>query len=212
MTKTFILLVSILSVFFSNAQDSLTKELDSIQTVEEAVAFLESKKSEHHKIVTFNQEKHKTRLSEKLLKLDKGGSTVINGEFEKVHYKVLDRNETFYYRVNYVYLDGSKLSMTEIDRLRARIISKLEHGVPFKDVAIEYSMDKNKSRGGDSGWITYGEMPLEFEQEVTEENHQVGDIFLASAPSINAFYVIKQTHAKKNITEIKVLKVIEPTK
>ncbi len=212
MTRIIILVITILFGLPASAQHELKQELDSITTIEQAMAFLELKKTEPHKIITFNQEKHKTRLSEELLQLDKGGSTVINGEFEKIHYKVLDRNETFYYRVNYVYLDGSKLSITEIDRLRVRIIAKLEHGIPFKDVAIEYSMDKNKTRGGDSGWITYGEMPLEFEQEVIEDYYKVGDIFLASAPSVNSYYVIKKTHDKKSITEIKVLKVIESTK
>lgn len=212
MTKTILLFFTLVLVVSANAQEGLVQELDSIITVEQAMAFLESNKSGHHKIITFNEEKHKTQLSEKLLKLDKGGSTVINGDFEKVHYKVLDKSESFYYRVKYVVLDASKLAMDEIDRLRARIIAKLGHGVPFTAVAKEYSMDKNKTRGGDSGWITYGEMPAELELEATNGSYEEGAVFLVDAPSVNAYYVVQKTHTKKSITEIQVLKVIEPTK
>ena len=212
MLRTILLLITLLFTFSSTAQEKLTQELDSIATVEQALEFLESNGVKQNKIITFNEEKHKTKLSQELLKLDKGSSRVVNKDFGKIHYKVLEKNNIFYYRVNYVFLDGNKRTVLDIDKLRPRIIAKLKAGVPFKDVANEYSMDSNKTRGGDSGWFTFKEMPFEFEQEVMNETHQVGDIFLADVRSDQSYYVIKKTYDKKSITEIKVLKVIEPKK
>ena len=212
MLRTILLLITLLFTFSSNAQEKLTQELDSIATVEQALEFLESNGVKQNKIITFNEEKHKTKLSQELLKLDKGGSKVVNKDFEKIHYKVLEKNNIFYYRVNYVFLDGKKMSLEDVDKLRPRIIAKLKAGVPFKDVANEYSMDKNKTRGGDSGWFTYEEMPVEFEGKVMNEMYQIGDIFLADVRSNQSYYVIKKTYDKKSITEIKVLKVIERVK
>ncbi len=212
MYKPFILVFITLFSFSSNAQKTLEQELDSIFTVEQAQQFLESKRARHNNIITYNEEKHKTKLSQELLNLNKGGSKVVSNGLEKIHYKVIDKCKIIYHRVNYIILDGTKMSLMEIDKLRPRIIAKLKNGVPFKDVAIEYSMDQNKTRGGDSGWITYGEMLPEFEEQVMSEAHQIGDIFLVDIESNKSYYVVKKTYDKKSITEVKVLKVIERIK
>lgn len=212
MQKLLILVLIFLFTASANAQDILNQELDSISTVAQAQEFLESKKEMYNKIITYNEEKHKTQFAQELLKLGKGGSTTVSNELEKIHYKVLEKNKIAYYRVNYIFLDGHEMSVQEIDKLRPRIVAKLRNGVPFKDIAAEYSMDKNKTRGGDSGWFTYGEMLPKFEQQVINDSHQIGDIFLVDIESNESYYVIKKTYGKKNITEVKVLKVIESIK
>jgi parvulin-like peptidyl-prolyl isomerase len=205
-----ILFILLLSLPFNLlAQKSLQKEIDSLTTIEKAQRFLKTKKGRKNKIITFNEEKHKTKLTEELLKLSEGGHKVIKGEGENIHYKVLEKNEIIYYRVSYILLDGKEFSISSIEKLRPQIIEKLNRGVPFKDLAMQYSMDKNKTRGGDTGWFTYGEMLPEFEQQVMNENHKKDDVFTVNVESNQWYYVVKKTYDKKSITEIKVLKVVE---
>lgn len=205
-----ILLILILSLSFSvSAQKKFQKELDSVTTVEKAQRFINSIDGRNNKIITFNEEKHKTKFSDELLKLPNGGHKVVRKENENIHYKVLEKNEIIYYRVSYIFLDGKQFSINSINKLRPQIIEKHKLGKPFKDLAMQYSMDKNKTRGGDSGWFTYGEMLPEFEQQVMNENHQIDDLFNVNVESNQWYYVVKKTHEKKSITEIKVLKVVE---
>jgi parvulin-like peptidyl-prolyl isomerase len=114
--------------------------------------------------------------------------------------------------VSYILLDGKEFSISSIEKLRPQIIAKHERGVSFKDLALQYSMDNNKKRGGDSGWFTYGDMLPEFEQQVMNDEHQKDDIFTVNVESNQWYYVVKKTHDKKSITEIKVLKVVESTR
>ena len=207
----FLILVIALS-FTVSAQKGFQKELDSVNTVEKAQRFINSIDGIKNKIITFNEEKHKTKLSKELLKLPNGGHKVVRKERENIHYKVLEKNEIIYYRVSYIFLDGKQLSINSIEKLRPQIIEKHNLGMPFKDLALQYSMDQNKSRGGDSGWFTYGEMLPEFEQQVMNENHQIDDLFTVNVESNQWYYVVKKTYDKKSITEIKVLKVVESTR
>jgi hypothetical protein len=206
-------LILLFSLSFSvSAQKKFPKELDSVTTVEKAQRFINSKNGRKDKIIPFNEEKHKTRLLEELLKLPNGGHKVLRKEGENIHYKVLEKNEIIYYRVSYIMLDGKEFSISSIEKLRPQIIAKHRLGILFKDLATQYSMDKNKTRGGDSGWFTFGDMLPEFEQHVMNDSHQVNDIFTVNVESNQWSYVVKKTHDKKSIPEIKVLKVVESTR
>ena len=212
MLKYSLLVIAFLLSFSISAQRELQKELDSVTTIERAQRFIDSKNGRKNKIITFNEEKHKTKLTEELLKLSNGGHKVIKREGENIHYKILEKNEITYYRVSYILLDGKELSISSIENLRPQIIEKHKRGVPFKDLALQYSMDNNRKRGGDSGWFTYGDMLPEFEQQIMNDNHQKDDIFTVNVESNQWYYVVKKTHDKKSITEIKVLKVVESTR
>jgi len=204
------LLILIFSLSFTiSAQKGFQKELDSVTSIEKAQRFINSTNGKKNKIITFNEEKHKTKLSKELLKLPNGGHKVVRKESENIHYKVLEKNEIIYYRVSYIMLDGKEFSISSIEKLRPQIIKKHRRGIPFKDLVMQYSMDKNKMRGGDSGWLTYGDMLPEFEQKVMNDNHQIDDVFTVNVESNQWYYVIKKTHDKKSIAEIKVLRVVE---
>jgi hypothetical protein len=192
-----------------SAQNKFKKNLDSVTNVERAQRFITSKNGRNNKIIMFNEEKHKTKLSQQLLKLPNGGHKVVKKEGENIHYKVLEKNEIIYYRVSYIFLDGKQYSISSIEKLRPQIIAKYNLGIPFKDLAMQYSMDNNKTRGGDSGWFTYGEMLPEFEQKVMNDNHQLDDVFTVNVESNQWYYVVKKTHERKSIREIKVLRVSE---
>jgi hypothetical protein len=208
--QKYLTLIFILSLSINvSAQNNFKNNLDAITTVERAQRFINTKNGRNNKIITFNEEKHKTKLSQQLLKLPNGGHKVIKKEGENIHYKVLEKNEIIYYRVSYIFLDGQQYSISSIEKLRPQIIAKYEHGIPFKDLAMQYSMDNNKTRGGDSGWFTYGEMLPEFEQKVMNDNHQLDDVFAVNVESNQWYYVVKKTHEKKSIKEIKVLRISE---
>lgn len=212
MRKYTLLVIIFLLSFNTSAQRKIQKELDSVTTIEKAQRFINSKNGKKNKIITFNEEKHKTKLTQELLKLSNGGHKVVKREDENIHYKILEKNEIIYYRVSYILLDGKEFSISSIEKLRPQIIEQHERGVPFKDLALQYSMDNNKKRGGDSGWFTYGDMLPEFEQQVMNDKHQKDDIFTVNVESNQWYYVVKKTHDKKSITEIKVLKVVESTR
>lgn len=212
MLKNSVLILICFISFTGLAQKSFQQELDSLTTVEKAKQFIDSKKGRKNKIITFNQEKHKTKLSKELLELPKGGQKVLKRESENIHYKVLEKNLITYYRVSYIFLDGKESSINSIEKLRPQIIERHKRGTPFKDLAMQYSMDKNKTRGGDSGWFTYGEMLPEFEQQVMNDSYQIDDIFTVNVESNQWYYIVKKTYDKKLITEIKVLRVVESTR
>jgi parvulin-like peptidyl-prolyl isomerase len=209
MLKFKLLSINVLFVTFCFSQKNYSK-LDSVNDAESASQFLKSNKTRGSKMLTFNEEKHKTRLAKEILDLGKGGRKVINNEVEDVHYKVIEKNEIIYYRVNYIFLDGTKISIAEIDKLRPKLVAQLQNGVPFKDLASRYSMDSNSQKGGDSGWFTYGEMLPEFEAKVMNDDHQIDDIFTVNVESNKWYYVVQKTFDKKQITEVKVLKVVLP--
>jgi parvulin-like peptidyl-prolyl isomerase len=70
-------------------------------------------------------------------------------------------------------------------------------------------MDGNANRGGDSGWFTKGEMHPDFENEIINNNYSLNAIFTIDVPSKNWYYVVLKTHEPKEISEIKVLKIVE---
>lgn len=192
-----------------NAQKRFKKELDSITTAEDAEAYIESQKNRNNKLITFNEAKHKTQLAKELLKLRKGGSKVVKGEIERIHYKVIEKNRVTHFRVSYIYLNGKEMSMSEINGIREKIIAQYESGIPFWQLAKTYSMDRSAQQGGDLGWFTYGEMVPEFESAVTDSSKQIDDVFTVDVPSKQWYYVVLKTHEPKDIIEVKVLKAVE---
>lgn len=191
------------------AQTSTEKELELIETPEQVNNYLELKKSKDNKLITFNQEKHKTILANELFELPKGGIKTVKTNFEKTIYKVMEKTKTTYYRAAYIYLDGSKYSASEIQSLRTKLINEYKNGAPFDFLAKRYSMDDNANRGGDLGWFTQGDLYPSFENEIINGNHALNSIFTIDIPEQNWFYVILKTHEPKDISEIKVLKIVE---
>ncbi|MEN3322281.1 peptidylprolyl isomerase [Mariniflexile soesokkakense] len=209
MTKN-LLFATILSISaLLNAQNSTEKELELIETPEQIDNYLELKKSKENKLITFNEEKHKTILANELFELSTGGIKTVKTNFEKTIYKVVEKTKTTNYRAAYIYLDGTKYSTNDLNTLRTKIINEYKNGAPFDFLASQYSMDENANRGGDLSWFAQGEMHPDFENEIINGNHALNDIFTIDVPSKNWYYVVLKTHEPKNISEIKVLKIVE---
>lgn len=209
MLKKLLLLSLISTTSFLRAQTSVEDDLKIIETPEQIESYLESKHSKKNKLITFNEEKHKTVLAKELFKLSIGGTKVNEREFDKTFYKVINKNKKTYHRVAYIYLDGSKHNVKDINVLREKIIAQYHNGAPFDFLAKRYSMDPSAKKGGDLGWFLKGDMHPDFEIEVINNKHELNTIFTIDIPSKNWYYVVLKTHEPKDITEIDVLKIVE---
>jgi parvulin-like peptidyl-prolyl isomerase len=191
------------------AQTSVEDELEIIESPEQVKIYLEKKSSEKNKIIVFNEVKHKTKLAKELFKQHVGGTIVNENEFEKTYYKVITKTAKTYHRVSYIYLDGTKYKLEDLNKLRDKIIAQYKNGAPFDFLAKQYSMDENAKKGGDLGWFLKGEMHPEFENAVLNTGYSINDIFTIDIPSKNWYYVVLKTHEPKDILEIEVLKIVE---
>lgn len=209
MQKQLLILILFSVAPFINAQTSTEKELKVIETPEQIESYLESKNSKKNKLITFNEVKHKTKLAKALFKLHVGGTKTNENEFEKTYYKIIKKTSNTYYRVAYIYLDGSKYDIKNINALRDRIVNKYKSGIAFNFLAKQYSMDKNANKGGDSGWFSKGEMHPDFENKIVINNTNINDIFTIDIPTKKWYYVVLKTHKPKEISEIEVLKIVE---
>lgn len=185
------------------SQNLIETEIDSIASVEQAQTFTKTYKTAS--VITFNKEKHNTALANELFEKGLSGKKVYENSVEKIIYKIVDRYNVPYYRVSYIYFDGTKLSYPDIENKRQSIINQYKSGIPFADLANQFSMDQNAKRGGDLGWITHGEVVEEFENAIINQN-EINSIYTIDIPERNWYYVILQTYAPKMIEEIKVLK------
>lgn len=212
MTK---LLTFTLLLFFAksiSAQNDIENELITIDDSNQAKNYLNLNLNKDTKIIIFNEEKHKTVLADELFKSPKGAVKTVENEHEKTYYKVIEKTKIPYYRVSYIYLDGNKLSVKNVNSLIENIIKKYKNGASFDFLAQQYSMDKNANKGGDTGWFKQGDNLFDFEKSVTVGNHQVEDVYTIEASKNKGCYIILQTHEPKNISEIKVLKIVDAIK
>jgi len=193
------------------SQKALEKELDSVSTKKEAKTFAKThKKTNKGKLVTFNREKHRTRLADELFKLSKGGKKVVKSEDKKTYCKVIDKENVVHQRVSYIFFDGRKMSESEINAKRTKIVSQFKQGYTFEALAKLHSMNSGAKRGGDLGWFPEGKMHLDFEEAI--KSHDTNDIFTLDITDQKWHYVVLKTHDAKPIKEITVLKYTEVTK
>lgn len=203
-----ILLIFLFSpLLYAFAQDTISQELDSILNISQAEQFLKTHSNKGNQIVTFNEENHETEMVKDLFAR---GHVTIESDMYTTYYKVLERYSIPHYRASYIYLDGTVMSDAEIQLTRNIIIKKFNEGVPFSELAKQYSMDNNANRGGDLGWFSKGTYNEIFENALINNNHQVNDIFTIDIQENNWYYVILKTYDVKLIREIKALKIVKP--
>ncbi|MBC3758613.1 peptidylprolyl isomerase [Hyunsoonleella sp. SJ7] len=210
MKQHLLFLAIILTPFLSKSQTNTEEALLSVETQEQAKDFVENKYAFESKIFTFNEEKHKTQLAKALFKLQKSQVKSVETEREKTLYKILEKTSKTYYRVAYIVLDGSTYSYQSIQNLREKLIEKHKNGTPFSVLAHQYSMDDNAKKGGDTGWFTIGDLSASFEEAIITESRGLEDIYTIDLAPEQLYYLVLQTHESKDISEIKVLKIVEP--
>lgn len=191
------------------AQTNVKKELKAIETLEQAQDYIGEKQTRKKRILVFNTEKQQTSLAKELLEMPVGFTKTDRTQFKKTHYKIVKKENEPHYRISYIFFDGNKMPVSEIYELRKTIMAKYNRGVDFGDLAKKYSMATNARKGGDSGWVKDGQLPIEIEEEANDLKHELDAIFDVGITNDNGFYIVKKTHRLKIIKEVYVLKVQE---
>jgi hypothetical protein len=144
-------------------------------------------------------------LSKKLFNKAIGVSFETEEQSANTIYKIISITPTVHYRASYIFLDGKKLSKPKIDSLRIVIMSKLDSGQEFNQLAGKYSMDRNAIRGGDLGWFTKNKASKDFINSLKE--NKPNTIYNLDLPEVKKHYIINKTEQKKDIRLLQVLKV-----
>jgi hypothetical protein len=113
--------------------------------------------------------------------------------YKKSTIKILGNTVEPLSRCQYIVLDGNKMSKSQIDSLRSELLSKFGAGMPFKNLANQFSME-GKLNGGDSGWFHKSRMGDLFCKELTYK--KLGEIYLFDNVEKNKYYVVLKTHAE----------------
>lgn len=208
--KRFIIVLIFIPIL-SFSQNNIERQLDSINSSEDALSFIKKSKYDGQ-VFTFNKEKHKTRLADDLFKLSKGSKKVIRTNYNKTYYKVLDKSEITYYRFDIIVIDAAKTSDFAAKAIRAKILSQYNEGYRFKDLAKHHSTGPTAKMGGDTGWIKPGDISSAFDEAAFNENRELNTIFSIDDIENKKFYLAIKTKDRTPIEEITVLKFTEEAK
>ena len=194
----FLLLVS--SSLFAQQQQTVTEQFQKITTVQQAEQWVAANQALKPTIFHLSAAKDTTLISKRLLRQKQGDIFSVG----YTTYKVIQSTEKINYRANYIFLDGTSLSGSEVDSLRKIIVQKASSGTPFEQLSDQYTMDGNSTHG-DTGWF-FGEemMPKEFQDAVAQ--HKKGDIFQVDVSDKQWHYIVKKTwddDDKKDMTVLK---------
>ncbi|HVY76270.1 MAG TPA: peptidylprolyl isomerase [Puia sp.] len=182
------------------AQLTVNEQFQKINTVDQAQQYIDANPSLKPALLHLSYGKDSTLIDKRLLKQNKGDIFSVG----YVTYKVIEARDSVAYRANYIFLDGSTLSNSEIDSLKKLIVQKASAGESFEKLSDEYTMDGNNTHG-DTGWF-FGEytMPKEFQEAV--KRHKLGDIFFVDVPERQWHYIVKKTYDDKIQKDITVLR------
>lgn len=178
----------------------LAQDLAEIKSVKSAKKFIQSNPSLEGEMIAFTSG-DTTSLAKQLIKNEVG--FIFSDELYT--YKIIAVEITPLFRASYVYLDGSKLSKYKIEQQRKEVLEKYKAGTPFRELALQYSMDGNAKKGGDLGWFKEKMMASGFEKAVKE--HKAGEIFTVDLPENDWYYVVLKTHPDQQFKTIQVLKI-----
>src|ERR1700690_3655411 len=167
------------------AQLTVTEQFQKILTVQQAQQYIDANAPLKPVLLHLSNGKDSTLIDKRLLRQNKGDIFSVG----YVTYKVLEASDTVDYRASYIFLDGSTLSMTEVDSLRKIVVQKASAGTSFDQLSDLYTMDGNTTHG-DTGWFFGIEMmPKEFQDAVAK--HKTGEIFFVDVSEKQWHYIVK---------------------
>ncbi len=184
---TGVILLVTCSVMAQNTP-TVNDQFKNIGTVQQAQAWAAANPQLKPAILHLVAGKDSTLIDKRLLRQNQGDIFSVG----YVTYKVIESKESVKYRANYIYLDGSVMSPSEIDSVRKVIVQKLNGGADWNQLSDQYTMDGNTTHG-DTGWF-FGElqMPKEFQDAV--KAHKTGDLFFVDVSDRNWHYIVKKTY------------------
>src|SRR5580765_4103535 len=182
------------------AQLTVTEQFQKITTIQQAQQFIDANAALKPVLLHLSYGKDTTLIAKRLLRQNKGDIFSVG----YVTYKVLEAKETVNYRASYVFLDGSSLSVTEIDSLKKIIQQKLMAGTSVVQLSDQYTMDGNTTHG-DTGWFFGEEMvPKEFQDAV--KRHKQGEVFFVDVTEKQWHYIVIKTFDDQITKDITVLR------
>jgi parvulin-like peptidyl-prolyl isomerase len=182
------------------AQLTVTEQFQKIVTVQQAQQYIDANAPLKPVLLHLASWKDSTLIDKRLLRQNRGDIFSVG----YVTYKVLEYSDTVDYRASYIFLDGSTLSVTEVDSLRKIIVQKASSGTTFDQLSDQYTMDGNTTHG-DTGWFFGIEMmPKEFQDAVAK--HKTGEIFFVDVSEKQWHYIVKKTYDDREKKEITVLR------
>ena len=195
-------LVALLLLFSASAfsQATVTDQFKSINTVQQAQAWMDANKALKPAILQLSAGKDSTLIDKRLLRQKKGEIFSVG----YVTYKVIESTESVKYRANYIFLDGGSLTQSQVDSLKKLILQKASSGGSFDQLSDQFTMDGNTTHG-DTGWF-FGEemMPKEFQEAVAQ--HKKDEVFVVDVSEKQWHYIVKKTYdddLKKDMTVLR---------
>jgi len=196
--KLLTIFISLLHVSLLFAQPSEEKILN-LTTISEAERYFKNHPEDEGEIFTVMPE-----IDGELIK-NEFANRKVGDIFSKKEntFKIIAANEVQIFRVSYIFLDESKISLKKINETRNKILKKYEKGISFSQLASQYTMDTTKD--GDLGWFAEGMMVPEFESAVKQ--HKINDIFKVDIPERKWFYIVLKTFEDKKVNQFTVIKI-----
>jgi parvulin-like peptidyl-prolyl isomerase len=184
---------------FGTYSQSINEQLKRVTTIEDAEKFAQENQNLDAQLISSIPEIENDEFATKL------SATKLGDVFSDIDftYKILFTTKIQAFRVSYIYLDGSKLSTKEIEKLRTKILEEYKSGNSFAILAKKYTMDS--SEDGDLGWFSEGMMVPEFETAI--KNHKQNDVFSVNVPDKKWFYVVLKTFEDKEVEKFGILKI-----
>jgi parvulin-like peptidyl-prolyl isomerase len=205
LTKNNIMKLSLVGLFLFLsapifAQLTVTEQFQKIGTEQQAHQFIDANPTLKPILLHLSNGKDSSLIDKRLLRQNKGDVFSVG----YVTYKVLEAKDTVDYRASYIFLDGSTLSMPEIDSLKKVILQKATAGASFDQLSDQYTMDGNTTHG-DTGWFFGVEMmPKEFQEAVAK--HKTGEIFFVDVSDKQWHYIVKKSYDDREKKDITVLR------
>lgn len=193
----------VLLLFFSTslfAQETVVDKFKKIGNVTQAQQFVEANKELKPAILKLTYGKDTSLIDKRLLRQKQGDIFSVG----YVTYKVVEAKESIAYRASYIFLDGSSLSVSEIDSLKKLIVAKANAGTPWDQLSDQYTMDGNKTKG-DTDWF-FGELMFPKEVQDAVAAHKKGEIFFVDVAERDWHYIIKKTYDDQVQKDITVLR------
>ncbi|MBT30093.1 MAG: hypothetical protein CMO01_10575 [Thalassobius sp.] len=197
----FVLLFSYLTLLGQNKKEIKT-QFKQVSSIEDALKLQEKQPDWDVEIYEVNS--NDSTFEKSLRDLQIGETLKIKEPTKIIYYKAIEENTALEFRVSYIFFDGNRLEVTQIDSLRDLVIKQLSNGVPFSELHKKYNMDRNPSNG-DLGWFKEGDMVSEFENAVRD--HKVDEVFKIDIPENQWYYVTLKTFENKKTRTLTTIKL-----